>query len=121
MKYFAFIVFVVSLLFACQSSVSTAFMITNKTDLTIDSIKITAFQHPQNSNYIKLEPGQSQSYLLDMTALPKTDGSYLILYKDAIHKKLQFGYYTNGVPLEKVTNIIIERDTVIVDPIFDTY
>lgn len=121
MKNIGYIIFTVIIFYSCQSSIKAKFEITNKTEISIDSINIKSFDHNPNSIFLKLEPGQSQTYWLDMTDLPKVDGDYLLTYKDSIINYHRFGYFTNGFPMEKVTNIFIEKDTVIIDQIYDKY
>jgi hypothetical protein len=58
-----------------------------------------------------------------MSELPKVDGDYLLTFKRNQNNKQikRFGYFTNGYPLEEITKIQIEKDTVIIDQIFDDY
>ena len=37
------------------------------------------------------------------------------------NKIKDFGYYTNGYPLEKITKIEIQGDTILIDQIFSSY
>lgn len=121
MKVIGFIIFVVVFFCSCQSSIKAKFEITNETEILIDSINIKSFDHNDNPNWIKLKSGQNQLYWLDMTNLPKVDGDYLLTYRDSVLKTVRFGYFTNGFPLEKETNIKIKKDTVIIDQIYDDY
>lgn len=116
-----FILFVVVSFCSCQSNLKAKFEITNETKILIDSINIKTFDHNANPKWIKLKSGQNQLYWLEMTNLPKVDGDYLLTYRDSILKTVRFGYFSNGFPLEKVTNIIIKKDTVIIDQIYDDY
>ena len=114
------------LLGSCQRNIrdiKAKFEISNMTDQSIDSINIKPFDHESNSNFIHLEPGESQVYWLEMTELPKVDGDYLLTFKRNQNNKQikRFGYFTNGYPLEEITKIQIEKDTVIIDQIFDDY
>ncbi len=122
MKYFLYI-FSILLLSSCSSEIKAKFEIENKTNFVIDSINIKSFDHERKSQFITLEPDQIETYWLDMTDLPKVDGDYLLTFKrNETSKELKrFGYFTNGYPLEKVTKIQIEKDTVIIDQIFDEY
>ena len=110
-------------LISCDNRIKAKFEIINQTDYILDSINIKSFRHKANSNYLKLEPGESQIYWLDMTDLPKGDGEYLLTLKgnSGSIKRKQFGYYTNGYPLEEVTIIKIRKDTIIINQIFDNY
>ncbi|MCG8579173.1 MAG: hypothetical protein MI866_04620, partial [Bacteroidales bacterium] len=84
----------INILISCQRQIKAKFEITNKTNIEIDSINIKSFDHESNSNYIKLASGQSQTYWLDMTILPKVDGDYLLTYMDSTAKTIRFGYFT---------------------------
>ncbi len=120
-----FVISIVTLVFftSCQNDIKAKFEITNQTANLIDSINIKAYDHQANPNYLKLESGQSKTYWLDMTDLPKVDGDYLLTYKDKklINRRVRFGYFTNGFSLEKVTKINIQEDTVLIDQIYDDY
>jgi hypothetical protein len=122
MKYFLYIISIL-LLSSCSSEIKAKFEIENKTNHVIDSINIKSFDHERKSQFIKLEPDQTETYWLDMTELPKVDGDYLLTFKrNRTNKEIErFGYFTNGYPLEEVTKIRIEKDTVIIDQIFDDY
>ena len=116
MKQILFILLISTTSTSCQKEIKAKFEIANKTDLIIDSINLKSYDHNQTSDYLKLQPGESKIYLMDMTDLPKVDGNYLLTYKiDKIKMYERFGYFTNGYPLEDITIIIIEFDTVIID------
>jgi hypothetical protein len=122
MKYCLYIISIL-LLSSCSSEIKAKFEIENRTNYVIDSINIKSFDHERKSAFIKLEPDQTETYWLDMTELPKVDGDYLLTFKrNRTNKEIErFGYFTNGYPLEEVTKIRIEEDTVIIDQIFDDY
>lgn len=107
---------------SCQSDIKAKFEITNKTESTIDSINIKSFDHELNPDFLNLEPGETKIYWFDMKDIPQVDGDYLLTYKyKANISNKRFGYFTNGFPLEKVTKIEIQQDTVIIDQIYDDY
>ena len=116
MKLFTLILVILSLT-ACKSEVKAKFEIINQTQGTIDSINIKSFDHHSTPNYLKLEPGESQIYWLDMNDLPKVDGDYLLSYKSKKQKiiRKRFGYFTNGFPSKNITKITIEQDTIVID------
>lgn len=120
MKILVFI-FTLTLFYSCQNEIKAKFEIKNMTNETIDSINIKSFDHQRNSEFIKIKPGQMKTYWLDMTGIPKVDGDYLLTLKqENNHKEVtRFGYFTNGYSLEEVTKIRIEKDTIIIDQIFD--
>ena len=106
---------------SCDNKVIADFEIMNNTEFNIDSLKI----EPNTSDvgkYISLKKGEISEYKSDMTPIPKTDGDYQISFSvNGINKTQIFGYYTNGYPLEKITKIKIEKDTIVIDQIFGKY
>jgi hypothetical protein len=108
---------------SCQSDIKARFEIVNETEQVIDSINIKSFDHQSHPNYLTLKPGETQTFWLIMTELPKVDGDYLLTYKDKQTelKSKRFGYFTNGYPMEDLTKIRIEKDTVIINQIFNKY
>ena len=108
---------------SCQSKIKAKFEIHNATNVYIDSIQIESFDHRTNSKIISLEPNQTKTYWFDMTNLPMTDGDYLLSFnrKNTNKETRRFGYYSNGYPTEDWTKIRIEKDTLIIEPIFDKY
>lgn len=50
-----------------------------------------------------------------MTNTPKIDGSYFLTFKNHLsYRSLNFGYYSNGMPMESLTKINIFKDTIII-------
>lgn len=77
----------------------------------IDSLKIESLSDT-NEKYISINPHETVNYELDMSGIAKTDGAYIISFKQKNKLNTQkFGYYSNGQPLEKLTRIYIEKDT----------
>lgn len=109
------------ILTSCSNKVIAEFEIMNDTEFNIDSLKI----EPNISNlgkYIFLKKGEKFQYKSDMTTIAKTDGSYEISFLvNGINKTQVFGYYTNGYPLERITKIKIEKDTIMIDQVFEKY
>lgn len=106
---------------SCQNEIKAKFEITNRTNTVIDSINIKSNDHNNTSDFIKLEKDESKIYFMDMTDLPKVDGDYLLSFRPqntGVVRFERFGYFTNGYPLEDVTKIIFETDTVIIDLIY---
>ena len=101
--------------FSCKTKITAKFEIINTTNEKIDSFYIL----PTNlkNNFIQLEPNSKSLYNFDMTELPKNDGSYGLSFKTKTKNVfIGFGYYTNGYPMESLTKIFINSDTVIVKP-----
>lgn len=84
--------------------------IINNTNHKIESLVIIP-----NANFKKvfIEKGKSIKYILDLSSIPKRDGSYLLSYKsnDKLIEK-GFGYFSNGMPVEKKMVIRIEKDSI---------
>ncbi|MDG4946242.1 hypothetical protein NMK71_07440 [Weeksellaceae bacterium KMM 9713] len=107
------------ILTSCSDKVVADFEIMNNTEFNIDSLKI----EPNISDvgkYISLKKGEKAVYKSDMTTIAKTDGAYQISFLvNGINKTQVFGYYTNGYPLERITKINIEKDTILIDQVFE--
>lgn len=122
-KSYLFLLATLILLISCDSDIKAKFEITNQTNSVIDSVNIKSFDHLSNQSFITLKVGESKIYWLNMTNLPKVDGDYLLTFKkNQANKEIKrFGYFTNGYPLEEITKIQIDKDTVLIDQIFDNY
>ena len=109
------------ILTSCSNKVVADFEIINNTEFNIDSLKI----EPNISDvgkYISLKKGKKAEYKSDMTTIAKTDGAYQISFLvNGINKTQVFGYFTNGYPLERITKIKIEKDTILIDQVFEKY
>jgi hypothetical protein len=100
---------------SCKNETIAKFEITNTTKESIDSLYIL----PDNfkDNFIQVEPNTKVSYNINMTDLPKVDGSYRLSFKSKTKAVfIPFGYYSNGYPMESITRIIIHPDTVLIKP-----
>ena len=110
------------MIFGCDSEVTARFEIVNKTGLKIDSLIIVPNGY-ESGNYISLGNSEKKEYLVDMSAIAKTDGNYKISLKskqDTTRIEV-FGYYINGYPLEKITRIEILADTIVINQEFSKY
>lgn len=98
-------------LFSCSMGVEQNFIIVNKTGIDIDSLNV----FPDTSNFQKLKSGDSIEYTCNMTNIPKVDGNYALNYTERKTNRLktyQFGYFTNGAPIETLIRITIFPDSV---------
>ncbi len=108
-------------LISCDYETIADFEIKNNTGFKIDSLKIEPNIN-KTQQYISLHKGDKIKYKCNMTSIPKVDGAYKISFLiNGKYKSEIFGYYTNGSPLEKITKIKIERDTIIINQIFEKY
>jgi len=89
--------------------------IKNSSNETI--INVT-FLSDENSKleFSKIEPNQFVEEFLDMTNNHKGDGAYKLKFERGNGKKEQiiFGYYTNGVALNRKVFCEIKSDTVLI-------
>jgi hypothetical protein len=114
---FSIALFCLTILLSCKNKIIAKFEIANTTKESIDSFYIL----PDNfkDNFIQVEPNTKISYNIDMTDLPKVDGSYRLSFKSRNKTVfIPFGYYTNGYPMESITRIIIHPDTVLIKPVY---
>lgn len=89
---------------------TTSVEIINNTNHKIESLIIMP---NANSKKVIIEKGKSINYSLDLSSIPKRDGSYLLSYKS--NNKLierKFGYYSNGMPMENKIVIRIKNDSI---------
>ena len=65
---------------------------------------------------MSLQKGETKTYWLDMSQTRPVDGEYILKYpKSEFEVKIkQFGYFTNGSPLEDLIGIDIKEDTIII-------
>lgn len=106
---------VLSGLTACNQPAKIHFVINNQTSDVMDSVKIT----PNNDAahlYTAIMPNEVGHYYADLSG-QSADGSYTLSYKRfsvGRHVTKQFGYFSNGQPLEKQLFLEVWMDTVIV-------
>ena len=83
-----------------------------------ETIINVTFLSDENSKleYSKIEPNQFVEEFLDMTNNHKGDGAYKLKFERENKKKEQiiFGYYTNGVALNRKVFCEIKSDTVLI-------
>jgi hypothetical protein len=90
------------------------FEITNGTNKNIVALSI---QPDIDTNKIDIVPNKTVKFKTNMSGKGNTDGSYVLRFKlnDSI-RVLNFGYYSNGTPAERITKIDIRMDTIIIQP-----
>ena len=83
-----------------------------------ETIINVTFLSDENSKleFSKIEPNQFVEEFLDMTNNHKVDGAYKLKFERENKKKEQiiFGYYTNGVALNRKVFCEIKSDTVLI-------
>ncbi|WP_379711175.1 hypothetical protein [Ferruginibacter yonginensis] len=98
-----------------RNRIIAKFEIAITTNESIDSFYIL----PDNfkNNFIKVESISKVFYDINMTDLHKVNGNYLLSFKSVTKTVfVSFGYYTNGYPMEIITSIFINSDTVQIKP-----
>jgi hypothetical protein len=105
--------FLTLIFYSCNSKVEAIFEIQNSTNQIIDSLTIQPDE--KKDNKIRIEPNSKVTLKTDMTKIQKVDGGYLLSFKsNNTLRILNFGYYSNGYPLESITRIKIHSDTIII-------
>lgn len=95
---------------------SARFTVVNETLVKVDSIVI---EPDEKQGYTALESGDSMTYISEMEKQPRVDGSYHLTYRVGKEKKgLTFGYFSNGIPSERGTRVVLRPDTVLIGHIF---
>lgn len=104
-----------SLFFSCFScgSSSIEMQIQNSTSTEIQNIEISNHNKELTTNTFSLAPGEKLTKQLDFSHASVMDGSYLLSI--GTNQRKSFGYYTNGLPLEKGYHLEIKADTVIIN------
>ena len=92
------------------------FVVVNETTARLDSISIIPDEKP---GHWSLDPGDSIQYVSEMDNHPLVDGSYMLSYKIGGEKKgMVFGYFSNGIPSERGTRILLKPDTVLIRHVY---
>lgn len=92
---------------------SPKIVINNKTNVTYDSIKV--YSSPEIPTiFFNVSPKTVARGKIYFDANNSSDGSYMIeIYNSEVKPKIQnFGYYTNGAPLNRKIKIEIFSDTI---------
>lgn len=90
--------------------------IINSSEITINDAVFFTLGSTKLS-FDKIEPNQKVIKFFDMTDIPKSDGSYILIFTDKNGEKKQMsdGYYTNGGSLNRKVIYEIKNDTVLVE------
>lgn len=98
--------------FGCGSS-SIEMQIQNSTSAELLNIEISNHNKELTTNTFSLAPGEELTKHLDFSDASVMDGSYLLSI--GADQRKSFGYYTNGLPLEKGYHLEIKPDTIIIN------
>ncbi|MDB2363435.1 hypothetical protein N9V83_00250 [Flavobacteriales bacterium] len=109
------LVTIVCVAFLCSCTNKIKFVIENNTGKNIDSLNISSSALNSGKN-IAVGKGAVVVYDLDMSDVPYVDGSYIMYCKNVKEpfRMKNFGYYTNGSPMEDVIVVNIEKDTILI-------
>jgi hypothetical protein len=107
---------------SCEHETIAYFEITNHSSEKIESLSINASGY-DNNKAISIEVDEKKEYVMDMSDITASDGEYQLDFKFASGEmeSRNFGYYSNGIPLESITRIVIEKDTVSYDSEYEKY
>jgi len=102
-----FSIFVIS----CNISPTMNFELINHSSNSISNIIISA-TGSEHTDTLEFVTDGALKYKLDMSGIPKTDGSYKIEFeRDGKPEDKMFGYYTNGYPInEKYIIVILDNE-----------
>jgi len=103
------------LIAACHGTVESTFEITNQTNKKIENLSIQPDENLHHS--ISIAPQATIVFKTNMTYVSKEDGTYWLQFQwgDST-REINFGNYTNGYPVERITKIIIQSDTILILP-----
>lgn len=104
------------LVISCMPKDNPKVTITNNSEIFFDSIKVFSSIRNQTVFY-KIGKHQKVKGRILFDEKNKGDGAYqvLIYEKDSLYINRSFGYYTNGASLNYRFDILIEKDTLIID------
>lgn len=118
------IVFLLGIIFICLNSCdktdkgnNAAIQITNNTDKKIDLTYLSTVSNEATTEDFKISSSGVLNTKLNFSNVSKSDGAYSIYFRyensiDTIRK--DFGYYTNGYPLDSKFEISIFSDSIII-------
>lgn len=108
---FILILFVSISLVSCGKS-DIEFHIENTTGADLKGVEILNDKGEITTGVFELRNGEAVSKQLSFSTASPTDGHYILKVKDQDPR--EFGYYSNGSPLENQINIELRIDTVLI-------
>jgi len=97
---------------SCHDMGKARFIVYNKSNSKIDSLYFMP-SNIKTRHFLSLKPGEEVWYKLSMDE-QGTDGAYGIMFKQRDKQVSKvFGYFSNGVSLEKFTEVEIMDDTLL--------
>ena len=97
---------------SCSNNTSMEFEVTNESMDLIENVQISC-TGCEDIETLEFNKQNKIKYRLDMSNIPKTDGSYkLVFNRDGEMESKGFGYYTNGYPLNHKYEIQILENNI---------
>lgn len=109
---YIFLLFVSTGLVSCGKS-AIGIRIENATGVDLKEVEITNDGGEATTGKFELPMGQVISKQLSFSTVSPRDGHYVLKIKDRAPR--EFGYYSNGSPLERQINIELRVDTVLIN------
>jgi len=98
-----------------QSPAVVDFEIANNTDRSIDLVYLSTVHQEAKTREANISPRGMCTIEMKFIEVGKSDGCYSLFYRYADSPDIirhDFGYYTNGFPLDKIFHITIYTDSV---------
>ncbi|MEZ4957543.1 MAG: hypothetical protein R2825_28550 [Saprospiraceae bacterium] len=92
----------------------------NDSDFILENISVEIMDKTKRTNPINLSPKETKIITLDFSNVPQMDGHYMINFKQ--NGKVvsdEFGYFTNGQPMEDKWQLTIGEDTIVFSSTMD--
>ena len=105
--------------FSCSNNLGNNFEIKNDTSFEIDSVIVTNGIHQVKLK--ELKANEKRIGFIDFKiGNPKHDGNYEVkVYNKKQRLKELFGYYSNGMPSNSEFEIILKKDTIVINEIIN--
>ncbi len=103
-----------------EQSHQLTFQVTNKTQETIGYLSLSTTKGQGKIVRYVVSKDATVNVNFDFNQIDKTDGGYQVMYQLASSTDTSpenFGYYTNGYPLEKALVLTVYTDSISVDRI----
>lgn len=92
----------------------------NDSDFILENISVEIIDKTKRTNPINLSPKETKIIMLDFSNVPQMDGHYMIKFRqnEKVVSK-EFGYFTNGQPMEDKWQLTIGEDTIVFSSTMD--
>lgn len=103
---------VLSLIFTNCDSAAVEVTIVNATPEDLGGIEVSNNKNEITTGRFELKAGEEMRKQLSFSTVSPTDGHYVLRIDQ--HAPRDFGYYSNGIPLESKIEIEVRKDTVLI-------